>query len=431
MVRDSEYGVIRRFKIEDIILQDDAGVVFRALDAETGRMAAVRRFFPFGAKGGGLMQDEQTAYNIALDRLAGLHHPALRSVICGGCDPVDGIPFIATEWIDGIMLDDAVRQRPLSADIAAEVLTKALEVCELLSHVLAEEAVWVETDLSAIVLGDEKSGRGFTFWISPLKWLGGVEHPRGLESIIALAEELMDWKGRPVNDQAGGGLGLWLQWLRHAAPTTTLREARENLAAAIGIEPPPAARKLVVEAARPSPPKPFKVPMLAGLGLALIITGFAGWLLNRKKPEPPHVAKELTGIPAVNRRAAEFHEQLLRADREKEAILEAQRTAVAKRGGVFSPAESELLVTQKGRSATLEGRVAKTGFSDSGKTFYLYFSEKPTTGEVRGAISSSVAGSVSETPPVGKTIRITGKVAVVRGRPEIIIANPAAITTAG
>ena len=90
-------------------------MVFRALDTETGKTVAVRRFFPFGALGVGLKDDEKTAYNIALGRLTGLNHPALRSVICGGCDPVDGIPFIATEWIEGHVLEPIVEQQPLPA----------------------------------------------------------------------------------------------------------------------------------------------------------------------------------------------------------------------------------------------------------------------------------------------------------------------------
>ena len=56
---------------------------------------------PVRRGGGGLLEEEQAAYNIAVGRLAGLQHPALRAVVCGGCDPVDGIPFIATEWIEG------------------------------------------------------------------------------------------------------------------------------------------------------------------------------------------------------------------------------------------------------------------------------------------------------------------------------------------
>ncbi len=411
--------MIRRFIIEDLITQDASGVVFRALDTETGRMAALRRLLPSGTHGGGLLEEERAAYDIALGRLSGLHHPALRSVICGGCDPVDGIPFIATEWIEGTGLEEIVLRRPLSVDVAVELLTKALEVCELLSQVLAEEAVWVETRLNSIVLGDEQSGRGFTFWISPLKWLGGNEHPRGLESIITLTEEIMGWKGRKVNDEAGRGLGAWLNWLRRSAPHATLHETRENLAAAIGSQPPTAARNLVAKARRPPARKSPKAVLFVGLGLLLMLTGLGGWLLTRNRPLPP----ELISLPPETAAAGQAGE----------AALAAQRTAVAKRGGVFSPDESNLLALEKGRTATLEGRFVKTGFSGSGKTIYLHFSQNPAANEACGAAvltKSDGIDAASLAQLIGQKIRLTGKVKLNKSRPEIMITSRAAIKAA-
>jgi hypothetical protein len=404
--------MIRRFQIEDLIVQDGSGVVFRALDTETGRMVALRRFFLFDSHGGGLKDDEKTAYDIALGRLGGLNHPALRAVICGGCDPVDGIPFIATEWIEGTALEPIVQQRPLPADAAMLLLTQALEVCELISQVLAEEAVWVETHLGTIVLGDEESGRGFTFWISPLKWLGHHGQPRGLESIIALTENIMGWKSRAVHDEAGGGLGAWLKWLRSAAPTTTLREARENLAAAIGSEPPPPAINLVSAATRQPAPKSSNVFVLAGLGLALILTGLSGWLLTRNRT--------LAAPPGLTSRSS---------DAENELLPKAE-PAVVKSSRVFSPAQSALLIKEKGGVVTLEGRLAKTAPSRSGKTTYLYFSENPPAHEVRGALSAETAAGFNAAPLIGKKLRITGKVKLLKGRPEIEIANRTAIVVA-
>lgn len=424
--------MIRRFQIEDLIIQDASGVVFRAQDTETGRTVAVRRFFPFGANGGGLLEDEQTAYNIALGRLAGLHHPALRSVVCGGCDPVDGIPFIATEWIEGTVLEPVVRHGPLPAEAAVELLSQALEVCELLSHVLAEEAVWVETDLNTIVLGDEASGRGFTFWISPLKWLGGNEQARGLDSIITLTEEIMGWKGRVVHDQAGQGLGAWLKWLRGNTATASLREARENLAAAIGVPPPPAAKSLLAAASKPPAAKSSKTAVFAGLGLALVLTGLSGWLLSGKFPQPQDSEPAPLAALAseVDQRAAELSAQAAQADLERETALAAQDTQVGRRGGVFSTAESGLLALQKDRQATLEGQLAELVFSNSGKTLYLYFSPEPAAHEARGAVSVKTAKDLDEAslaPLIGKKLRLTGQVKLSNGRPEIRIAGRDAI----
>lgn len=422
-----ERRVHRRFQIEDLIIQDASGVVFRALDTETGRPVALRRFFPFGANGGGLLDEEQTAYNIALGRLAGLHHPSLRSVISGGCDPVDGIPFIATEWIEGDLLEPILQRGPLPAEAAVELLTQALEVCELLSQVLAEEAVWVETDPQTIVLGNAESGRGFTFWISPLKWLGGNEESRGLHSIIALTEQVMGWKGMIVHDQAGRGLGAWLNWLR-CAQNPNLREVRENLAAAVGTKPPTTGNQLVAQATRPLTRKSSKIAVCAGLGVALILTGLSGWLLTRNPAamamtdlEAPH-----SSVSVVNQRAEELSAQAAQAGRERDELLAGQQAALDKQGGVFSIDQGDLLALQKGQPARLGGRIEKIGSSDSGATLYLYFSQDPAANEPRGSVLLKSAPDLDRTALeryIGKEITLTGKVTLERGRPQITITS--------
>ena len=434
-----------RFQIEDLIIQDDTGVVFRAIDTQLGMSVAVRRFFPFGAAGGGLEPDEETAYNIAIERLAGLKHPALRSVICGGCDPVDGMPFIATEWIEGDPLEPIVRHEPLPAAVAAQLLVQALEVSELLSQILAEEAVWVETDLRTIILGNESSGRGFTFWISPLKWLGGHDQARGLRSIITLAEEVLGWGGLMIGDQAGGGLGAWLKWLRDAADTASLREVRENLAAALGEDPPPPANKLVVNASRSIPPRRSKTPLLLlACGCSLITIGICGWLITRQRA-PRNLQGEVlakllentenhsspaeqaavagTSLNAVNQRAAELSAQAVESRRE----LTAKETALVQRGGVFSATDGDLLVLRKGRTETMEGKVASSSLSSSGKTLYLYFTQEPSDTEPRAAIRFDGVGESTAGNWLGKNVRLNGKVVVQNHRPEILVTDPEAI----
>ncbi len=408
-----------------------SGVVFRALDTETGRPVAVRRFFPFGAHGGGLLEDEQTAYNIALGRLAGLHHPALRSVISGGCDPVDGIPFIATEWIEGDVLEPILQRGPLPAEAAVELLTQALEVCELLSHVLAEDALWVETDPQTIVLGNAESGRGFTFWISPLKWLGGDQQTRGMQSIIELTERVMGWQGMIVNDQAGRGLGAWLNWLR-GAENTHLREVRENLAAATGAEPPPAAKKLVAQAIAPPARKSSKVAVSTGLGVALILTGLSGWLITRNPADPamPDLYAPRPAVSQVDQRAEELRVQAEQADKAREAMLAAQRAALEQQGGVFSIDQGDLLALEKGQTASLKGRVEKIESSKSGATLYLYFSKEPAANEPRGSVVLKNAPELDRQTLetfIGREASLIGKVTLERGRPQITIAKRADI----
>ena len=84
--------MVRRFQIEDMVAQDAAGIVFRALDRQTGELVAISRFLPFGVNGGGLSDEEQAEYQVVVERLCAIRHPAMRSVIGGGCDAVDGMP---------------------------------------------------------------------------------------------------------------------------------------------------------------------------------------------------------------------------------------------------------------------------------------------------------------------------------------------------
>ena len=416
---------------------------------------AVRRFFPFGADGGGLQVDEQSAYQIALERLAGLQHPALRSVICGGCDPVDGMPYIATEWIEGESLQWFIEQDPLAVEIAAEVIDQALAVSELLSQVLAEEAVWVETELPMIIYGNEQSGRRFTFWISPLKWLGGHGKSSGLKSIITLTEDIMDWKNRSGSGPTGHGLDNWLAWLRGVAATASLHEAREMLAAMVGVNSPPVATQLAAPPVRPQVQarrsSSFRMLWVINIGLAVMAAGLGEWVLIRQRVDeasrplpvlvPPvsNNGKKGPAIPGKEhpaaRQAAEPGVLIPKVDPERVKILATQRKAAEDNKGVISWNSRELLVQNAGKEVVVEGVLADIGFSDSEKTLYLLFSKPPGQNDPRGAvILKSAAADLTEDalkPLIGHKIRLRGMVEVqtISGlqRPDIKIKERASI----
>ena len=459
--------MIQRFQIEDLVVQDSSGVVFRALDTETNQIVAVRRFFPFGASGGGLREDEQIAYSIAVEHLAAISHPALRAVISGGCDPVDGVPYIATEWIEGSRLETFIERRSLDPLEATSLLSKALEVCEILSKVLAEEAVWVETSLQAIVVGAEGSGRGVTFWIAPLKWLGYDDGQPGLDSIITLTQEIMGWSGKTVADHEGQGLGGWLNWLRDNARTATLQEVRGMLVASVGVEPPVPVTKPVRQASRQRvvtrKKKASRWPIFTPAVVILIALALGGyWLIKRNdaanvawpvrpSPEmlvtaqaqatesltPPEVSASATyrtgerGIEQVNREAA-----ALTANQQKlEQAKSARRDQIEKAGNRFEVMDRELLLEKKNVEVQLVGRLAEVQFSNNGKggTLYLEFSRPAAKDEPRGYILrkdlTAEINLESLQKFIGKNVTLRGTVNTPNSkqRPEIAIRNLAAI----
>lgn len=468
----------QRFQIEDLVVQDQSGVVFRALDTETGREVALRRFFPFGGKGGGLDADEQIAYNIAVKRLAGVSHPALRSVICGGCDVIDGMPFIATEWVEGKRLYALTERAPLALDQVIHLLHQVLEVCQLLSQALEDEAIWVETDLQAIVVGAEGSGRGITFWILPLRLLGRSNSEHGFTSIITLTEEVMVWHGKGTSNQVAVGLERWLKWLRDAAPTTSLQQVREMLVAYVDVKPPAPTKHLVHHAARPvfvskNKKKSGKWLLMAAAALTLTTLGLGGWFLIKQrevslaKVETEAVAawipmRQGAEIPLAGLRdqddlalkaapvglvqarpkreispaeASQRGAELLQAQQNSEREMEARRIEIAKRDGVFEIADHAFLLERKNTEVSLRGEVREVQFSDKGNgaTLYLDFSHADLRNGVRGFVMRKDLNEsmtlVALQKLVGRNILLRGKVSTPtsRNRPEIEVKDLAAI----
>lgn len=392
--------VTERYRIEDLVVQDSTGVLFRAVDEETGRPVALRRLLPNGPGGAGLENGEAEAYQDIVRRLAGISHPALRAVLGGGCDPVDGMPFIVTEWMEGIRLQRLLDQGPLGNREAVDLLGRLLEVSELLSRILGRDGVWVETDPRTIVVGAAESGRGVTFWISPLKWLSGTGRTSGLESVVTLAEEAKDWREPGFGDDRHSDLGHWLEWLRGAAPTTTTHEARQRLADSVGGEAPVSPRKLVCQA-RLRRWRPWALASAAAGFAGLALAG--GWIWNQEN------ARRSSGGDAP-----------------------APAAAPGAPADWLDPMDRSI-ATRRGEEVAIGGVMRSIERSQSGKTLYLGFSTPPELTGARGAIPLATAPpELQETalaPLIGKKIRIQGRVRMEgpSPRPAIVIEGREAI----
>ncbi len=437
----------RRFEIQDIVAQDSSGVTFLALDVQTGLAAAVRRFFPYGADGGGLFDEERSNYAAVAAQLIGLEHPGLRTVLSGGCDPVDGMPFFASEWIEGESLAEMLERGTFTAAGAIDVLARVLEISEGLSEVLGAEAVWVETDPEWIIDDAGANCRGLTFSLAPMKWLGHEAAHRSLLPLAHLAEDLLGWRRKRVPYQAGQGLGAWLKWLRANANTLTLRQVRERLAGVaeeVALEALPGAaysggtaeqRQTPALTIRPVRLKKSssKEPWLMIASLAMLAVAAAWWLFQYQVAHKAATAEAAAGPPvaAANTRVVQ---------------TVAPTAAVADTGqqqppaanplpdGVFGSGESARIMQQRDHKVTVEGVLKNIRVTDSGKTLYLEFVETSSALEARGRfVTRNASADMSEEalkPLLGKRIRITGIVKIMHKLndwPELLLKNRQAI----
>ncbi len=223
-----------RFEIQDIVRQNQNGVTFCALDKKTNEIVSLRRFFPFGQdnedeEGGvGLDKQEGKAFSSACQKLSKVEHPALRRTIFGDTDPIDGMPYLVTEWVEGESLSDVLGNNTMDPKMIIGLVRQALDVCLILSKSLNNEAVWVDTKLESIIVSNATETPKFNFRICPFKWLGTQSHVKDLTGIVSLVEALMGWKSKLVSDQAGLGLGGWLKLLRQN-PEMKLSDAIQSL----------------------------------------------------------------------------------------------------------------------------------------------------------------------------------------------------------
>jgi hypothetical protein len=444
--------VTRRYEIQEMLTQDAHGVIFHAVDRETDADVVLRRFFPFGPGGGGLEGEEREAYAVAVERLKSVRHPTLRTILDGGCDPVDGMPYLVTEWVEGTRLSEHLKQKPLSAGSAKALLDQALEASQVLAGVLGEEAVWVETAPETVILSDSQEGRTLTFWISPLRWLAGDDDRKGLLPLVDLGESALHWQGRVISDQAGEGLGAWFKAIKTRSDRWTLEEARATLHAAqslTGADPASTLGRsaasiptvaLPAPAASPVQPVLKKessvVPWVFAAVLVLSTTGLLVWR-SWKPPVPPAVVEKAapkvivlnaSPAPAGGKAPAAAAPPLDDAAARASALAEklAQERAAAPNvpmtsGGHDTSTVDPRLVEigkslrgQVGTRVSFEGRIHEVRDSTSGKTRYIEFgSTRDSDALCIRYLTKDGAADMSKEELlklVGKQVTITGEV---------------------
>lgn len=278
-----------RLRLLETLYEDAAGSVYRAKDAGGHRVHLRKPRAPSA-----ISEVELVALQLATERLTGIRHPSLLAVVSGGCDPADGRPFVAIKPTEGEHLASTLRGRPLSIETATALLSQALEVSVLISELLADEGIWIETTTRAIIVTEESGEPRFLFWPAPGKAMLGEARKRSFHEFIEMIENVLGWAGREIDESEGGHLHIWLQWLKGVDGDVALREAREMLAAAAGVEPPQPVEKLVAASRRKArcrinmakwqellkSQRP-RMPLFALLCFMLVIQAIIGWIIVR------------------------------------------------------------------------------------------------------------------------------------------------------
>lgn len=152
------------YHIEDLVHQDENLVVYRVTNRDQIPFALIR--LRYGEEI--LEQLDEATFQNAFNQLQDLSHPCLRPVVDGALDPVDGQPWIAARWWDGLLLTDRVRD----SDLSAEEFERIKLHGESLVNALGPLAGTVSFNPGSVVICGQGEKTIDTFSIDYHSWFG-------------------------------------------------------------------------------------------------------------------------------------------------------------------------------------------------------------------------------------------------------------------
>ena len=289
------------YHIEDLVHQTGNLVVYRVTTRDQVPLALVR-----------LRYDEEILTKLrggvfegALAQLMQLNHNCLRSVVNGGLDPIDGYPWVAARWWDGVVLTDRVRDR----DLTEEELLRIQNFSKSLINALGPIAGTVAFTPRSIVTCGEGEQIIDTFSIDYHSWFAAFAHgihPADLVDIQAKYKALTTYLRR----QAG----------LTSNPLLTSPEALPS--------------QPEQSVALPSAAKSSTLKILSVLILMLGAIGYLGWKLGDHNTSNEGKPNNLESTLETNPPAIEKHHT--RSVSLKKEIRELQITARPKNSAKFA-----------------------------------------------------------------------------------------------
>jgi len=453
-----------------MVSQDSTGAVFLAMDTQSGSEVLLQRFFPFGAEEGGLEGDELIAYGQAVERMKELNHPNLRRVIYGGCDPVDGMPFLVTEVRNYPSLRESCASATLTVAQGRFLAESALVLMLDLEKIFGQVAEWLVLQPEDVeVIGDVEQ---FRFGVDPMKWLGLRPGVGGVKELAALVEATMGWSGRVTTGSTAGQLSGWIRTAksRELNPAEAMDVLYGGAVPQKTIAPSAALATALATPAAPSTLVPLASAKSGGstvwfvFGGLVVVAGLAIGIvmfLNQQQGAPPsavvtkaapasNTTEKISTVVKNNAAAAPAvreeekprtisEEDQMRAEIERKALALQQQAAVASpvppkkttptlppqpKKSEYTPGEVELLRQQMGQEVVVVSSISEVKLSSSSKTLYVMFDgQDPEKIIGRYLTNLGVDGmSVSELGGLeGKRARVTGNVAIEFGTNRLIL----------
>jgi hypothetical protein len=223
-------------KIFEKVFTDAIGELYLGLEIESKNILALRKSFPFTAKGRGFVKEEQDAYDETILRLRSVYHPAIRTIDLAGCDPVNNMPYLASKWLGGLNLAAAASQVPLPPDKVIDVIRVIFELSELISETMGKDGIWVETQAKLILQPPDET-LPLMFWPRPLVASDSAQIQSCSVMLSSFLEEVLNEEAKIADPGQYARLERWLKLLKGSAKNATFLELKA-LFSGIVIPPP-------------------------------------------------------------------------------------------------------------------------------------------------------------------------------------------------
>lgn len=416
----------REYQIQETLRQDSLGTILHAKDETTGKSVVIRYFQPVSP----LSEDAAAKFLQWVGLVCQLEIPGLRTVLEGGVNPEDGVPYLVHEWVEGNIIAD---YEGLGPENWLNVLKFGLELSETVSQKIGMEAMWVEWAMDEILINPHDLG--LSFWVQPpLARPGQQEYctPRQLDQLAdwldaailrapELRTALSSWIAvlRATGDRWDFA-GLWLSLDKKLHP-----DAPAPVIASSLLVPPTV--PLASQQVQPKPRKSTRGEWIIVSALAVVFLILLGLLLKKsqgtgsegKKPteavqvierqdavKTPAPVAESPPTPAPVPATNEVPEPKPPVPAPESARTESVQPVAPASPEPQKSAEPKVVATP----GEISGLVKALTQSKSGKTFYFELSE--TSGGSWVACRATTEGVTLEklNQYVGKKIKVRGEV---------------------